>query len=38
VDITGGDGRLIAHGGLRLQNIDINGMKPPLTKGTSNEH
>jgi len=38
VDITESEGRLIAHGELRLQNIDINDTKPPSTKGTSNEN
>ena len=29
VNITDGEGRFIAHGELRLQNLDINGMKSP---------
>jgi uncharacterized protein (TIGR00369 family) len=33
VDITDGDGRLVAHGKLRLQNIDINGTKPLSKEG-----
>jgi uncharacterized protein (TIGR00369 family) len=38
VDITDGDGRLVAHGQLRLQNIDIDLMRSPSTTGASNEH
>jgi 1,4-dihydroxy-2-naphthoyl-CoA hydrolase len=38
VDIADSEGRLVAHGELRLQNIDIGSMRPPLTKGASNEH
>jgi uncharacterized protein (TIGR00369 family) len=33
VDITDGQGRLIAHGELRLQNIDLNATKPPSKTG-----
>ena len=38
VDITESQGRLIAHGELRLQNLDIHAMKSPPTKGASNEN
>jgi 1,4-dihydroxy-2-naphthoyl-CoA hydrolase len=38
VDITDGEGRLVAHGELRLQNLDIHAMRSPSTKGASNEH
>jgi 1,4-dihydroxy-2-naphthoyl-CoA hydrolase len=38
VDITDSEGRLIAHGELRLQNIDIRTMKSPSKTGESNEH
>ena len=38
VNITDGEGRLIAHGELRLQNLDINGMKSPPNTGAFNEH
>jgi uncharacterized protein (TIGR00369 family) len=38
VDITEGDGRLVAHGELRLQNIDIDPMRSPSTTGASHEH
>jgi acyl-coenzyme A thioesterase PaaI-like protein len=37
VDITDGEGRLVAHGELRLQNIDI-AMRSPSTTGATNEH
>jgi uncharacterized protein (TIGR00369 family) len=38
VDITGGDGRLVANGELLLQNIDIDAMRSPSRTGASNEH
>jgi uncharacterized protein (TIGR00369 family) len=38
VDITDGDGRLIAHGNLRLQNINAQTIRTPSTTGDSNEH
>ena len=37
VDITDGEGRLVAHGELRLQNIDI-AMRSPSTTRATNEH
>ena len=38
VDITDSEGRLVAHGELRLQNLDIHPMTSPSTKGASNEN
>ncbi len=38
VDITDSHGRLVAHGELRLQNIDIHTMGSPTKTGESNEH
>jgi 1,4-dihydroxy-2-naphthoyl-CoA hydrolase len=38
VDITDSHGRLVAHGELRLQNIDIHTMRSPTKTGESNEH
>lgn len=38
VDIADSEGRLIAHGELRLQNIDIDTMTSPSKTGESNEH
>ncbi len=38
VDINDSEGRLVAHGELRLQNIDIHPMRSPSTTGDSNEH
>jgi 1,4-dihydroxy-2-naphthoyl-CoA hydrolase len=38
VDITDSHGRLVAHGELRLQNIDIPTMGSPTKTGESNEH
>jgi uncharacterized protein (TIGR00369 family) len=38
VNITDHDGRLVAHGELRLQNIDIDTMRSPSKTGVSNEH
>jgi uncharacterized protein (TIGR00369 family) len=38
VDITDRQARLVAHGQLRLQNIDIHPMRSPSTKGASHEH
>ena len=35
VDITDSEGRLVAHGELRLQNLDVHTMKSPSTKGAS---
>ena len=37
VDITDGEGRLVAHGELRLQNIDI-AMRSPSTTRATNQH
>ena len=38
VDITDSEGRLIAHGELRLQNIDIDTVTSPFKTGESDEH
>ena len=38
VDITDSHGRLVAHGELRLQNIDIRTVGSPTKTGESNEH
>ena len=38
VDITDSEGRLVAHGELRLQNIDIHTKGSPTKTGESNEH
>lgn len=38
VDITDSHGRLVAHGELRLQNMDIHTMGSPNKTGESNEH
>ena len=38
VDITDNQNRLVAHGELRLQNLDIPTTRSTPTKGASNEH
>jgi 1,4-dihydroxy-2-naphthoyl-CoA hydrolase len=38
VDITDSEGRLVAHGDLRLQNLDTHTMRSTSTKGASNEN
>lgn len=38
VDITDSDGRLVAHGDLRLQNIDIHTIRTPSPAGDSTAH
>jgi acyl-coenzyme A thioesterase PaaI-like protein len=37
VNVTDREDRLVAHGELRLQNLDIHAKRSPSNKGASNE-